>query len=260
MDEQSAYARPESIVTAWSIASLLLEVGAEHVSAFVKTITEPVEAIASWTCVRSMLESCALAAWVVDPAIDAETRVKRTFAYRYEGLEQQIKFANAAALDASEIAKARNQMDKLESDAQSLGFLVLRDRNGKRIGVAIPMPSATELIGKVLDHEKMYRILSAVAHGHSWAITQLGFKQSAVSSLGGVPTQGLEKQISFLGMAMLSLCTATSFARPLWSQCRYFGWDKDRLEELFENVADRMQINLGPRFWRDNALPTSVSP
>ena len=32
------------------------------------------------------------------------------------------------------------------------------------------MPSATEVIKLMLDEEVMYRILSAVAHGHNWAI------------------------------------------------------------------------------------------
>ena len=44
----------------------------------VKTITEPMEPIACWTCIRSMLEPCARAAWMLDPSIDADTRIKRT--------------------------------------------------------------------------------------------------------------------------------------------------------------------------------------
>src|SRR5438067_518039 len=68
--EQATCARPESIVTAQSLALTLLESSSEHVMAFVKTITNPVETIACWTCIRSMLESSALAAWLLDPSID----------------------------------------------------------------------------------------------------------------------------------------------------------------------------------------------
>ena len=40
--EQAASPRPESLVTARSIATVLIESGGEHVAAFVKTITEPI--------------------------------------------------------------------------------------------------------------------------------------------------------------------------------------------------------------------------
>ncbi len=41
VNEQDAFPRPESLVTARSIATGLIESGGEHVTAFVKTITEP---------------------------------------------------------------------------------------------------------------------------------------------------------------------------------------------------------------------------
>ena len=90
--EQAVFPRPESVVTARSFATSLVESGGEHTMAFVKTITEPVEPIACGTCVRSMLEPCSLAAWLLDPSIDARTRVGRAFALRYEGMKQQLKY------------------------------------------------------------------------------------------------------------------------------------------------------------------------
>ena len=64
--EQATYPRPDSIVSAYCIGNQLIEFGADHLTAFVKTVTEPVETIACWTCVRSMLEACALSAWLQD--------------------------------------------------------------------------------------------------------------------------------------------------------------------------------------------------
>jgi hypothetical protein len=96
--ELASMSSSESLVTGMSIANHLIESGGEHVTAFAKTITEPMEPIACWTCVRSMLETCSLAAWLLDPAIDARTRVARIFALRYEGLEQQLKFGNDLVL------------------------------------------------------------------------------------------------------------------------------------------------------------------
>jgi len=78
--ERNAFPNPENVVSCWSIGILLVEFGADHVSSFVKGTTEPIEVIACWTCVRSMLEACSIAAWVLDPTIDAKERVGRMFA------------------------------------------------------------------------------------------------------------------------------------------------------------------------------------
>ena len=74
--ELSASQRKESLVSAWSMAVTLIESGGEHMRAFVKTITEPMLPIACWTCIRSMLEPCARAAWLLAPAIDGDMRIR----------------------------------------------------------------------------------------------------------------------------------------------------------------------------------------
>lgn len=93
--ERATFPRPESLYSAATIGTMLLESVGEHVTTFIKTVTEPIEPIACWTCVRSMLESASIAAWLLDPRIDAVERVGRTFSYRYEGQEQQAKFGRA---------------------------------------------------------------------------------------------------------------------------------------------------------------------
>src|SRR5579863_4900764 len=112
--ERASFSRPDFLVSASAIVTLLLESSGEHVSAFVKTITEPVEPIACWTCVRSMLETSSLAAWLHDPTIDARTRVGRAFSLRFEGMEQQEKFA--ALLGQSELDAVRNSTARLVAD------------------------------------------------------------------------------------------------------------------------------------------------
>src|SRR5215217_7687430 len=61
--------RPESIHTAQSQAWILVEVAADQLTALVKTLTEPVETVAPYTCVRSLLEGAALACWLFDPGL-----------------------------------------------------------------------------------------------------------------------------------------------------------------------------------------------
>ena len=249
--EKATFARPESILTAWSLGSLLIEFGEEHLSAFIKTVTEPVEVIACWTCVRSMLESCALSVWFLDPSIDAHTRVGRVFAHRYGGLEQQLKFGRAIGRSPTEIKAKENRIDGIEQDVLKLGYQKVHNKNGKRIGLCQKMPSATDMIDTVLDEGIFYRILSAVAHGHHWAIISLGYKPVVGDvDLGGVLAKKFEKTDDLKGIALLGLCAMKALSRPLWYQCHYFGWDKLRLQELLENVADKLQAKPSVRFWR----------
>ena len=65
------------------------------------------------------------------------------------------------------------------------------NKKGKRLGIGQKMPSATEVVKLMLDEEEMYRLLSAVTHGHDWAIRGLGFSPVLEGDLrpavGGVP-------------------------------------------------------------------------
>lgn len=84
--ELHSFQNPESVTTAFSQGSMLIEVSADQLMAFTKTITEPAQAIAPWTCVRAIIEASGLALWLLNPNIGVTTRVRRSFAFRYEGL------------------------------------------------------------------------------------------------------------------------------------------------------------------------------
>jgi hypothetical protein len=196
--EWTTYARPDSPRTVAAITSVLMESIGEHLTAFVKTITEPVEPIACWTCVRSMLESSSIAAWLVEPGIGAQTRVGRSFAIRYEGMDQQVKLARAMGWPAAEVQKIEDHIDDVEQVALGLGFPPLKNKNGERIGIAQRMPSATEMIKTMLDEELAYRLLSTVAYRHFWAINRLGFKAVVPTAppTTAVPTTALATELS----------------------------------------------------------------
>lgn len=251
--EHDTYSPPERIVECWALWNYLVELCGEHVTLFVKSLTEPVEAIACYTCVRSMMESCALGAWLVDPTIDAATRRERVLAHRYAGMKEQVKFAKSAGRPATEIAKAEGQQKKLGDE---LGV------NGPK-GKSKERPSATNMITMMLDEEKNYRMLSAVAHGHFWAIHGLCYKQNDESPdlmVGSVATKGFKKVMKFEAVALMGSCVFKAMARPLWNHCQYFGWDALRLEELIENVADKLTIRNERRFWRNSNIPAVVNP
>ncbi len=251
--ERASFPRAESLVTVTAIGTMLVESVGDHVSTFLKTMCEPVEIIAGWTCVRSMLETSAIAAWLYDPRIAAQERVARAYAYRYEGLEQQLKFARSICLPPVDMAKIESVIDKLANDAAALGYSDILDKNGRRIGVAMRTPKATEMIAAVLDEEPAYRLLSAMAHGHTWAIQQLGFRVAAVQPsppADGVVVTAMEKSAGTLhGYAYLVLRAAKALGFPVWNQARYFGWDVPRLTTILEDAYDDFKAKPNVRFW-----------
>jgi hypothetical protein len=252
--ERATYKRPESLYTVSGICGILLESVAEHVSLLVRAMHEPITPFACWTCVRSMLESASIAAWLHDPKIDAEKRISRAYAHRYEGLEEQMKFGRAANIPADELKKLEDLVDKLEQDAVALGFFVIQDRKGNRIGIAERTPSATDIIKLMLNEEVAYRALSAVAHAHTWAMQRLGFTLAAVqpSPTGdGTCVVALEKSAgSIHGHAYSVTRAAKALILPVLNQCLYFGWDKDCLVAVLESVYDDMGMQPVTRFWR----------
>jgi hypothetical protein len=248
--EVRAFRRPESVHTAQSQAWILLEVAADQLTAFVKTISEPVETIAPYTCVRSLLEASALASWLLDERIDAERRVSRSLALRIEGLQQQVKWASAAGLD---VAPGKQRIQAAVDAAVEIGFTPIHDAKGRPIGVGERMPSITSLIGIVFDEEALYRLLSAVAHGHAWALQQLSFHRApsldTVSS-SGERLAGLTKGASASGFLLSILTAAQVFSRSVWDQATYLGWDTRRLSSILDGAFDSLGASDEVRFWR----------
>jgi hypothetical protein len=251
--EHTTYANPESILNAWSAAQILIEFTGDHVSAFVKLLdpTKPIEVSAVWTTVRSTFENSGLASWLLDPTITPKERSGRMLALRYEGIEEQIKYARVMDDDAANIAAMEARLDEIEQGAINEGF-ARREKDGKRTGVAVPMPGATKIIRDIHDEEGNYRLLSAVAHGHFWALKNLNFIPASAPdvTISGVDMHALQKHVYVDAITVFGTSVMQCFARPLWNQCRYFGWNENGLEELFEKVADRMGLNNPLRFWR----------
>ncbi len=240
--------RPESSVTAIVHGSYLLEVAADQLMAFVKVCTEPVETIAPWTCVRSMLEACAIGIWLVDPDIDARTRMGRSFALRYEGLNQQVKFFRTS--NNTEARKVQLRIESVEDLAAELGFGKLVDSKGKRIGIGKVMPSVTNLIKVVLHEEGFYRLVSAVAHAHFWALRHLSFRiiddadvKSNSIYYDHATIKSLTKDLDPVNLVWLCQIVAKNFSSFLRTEAVFFGWDLVRMDELITYVYRELKIS-----------------
>ncbi len=249
-DEVVSFAEPEAVHTVHSQAAILIEVAAEQLTAFVKMITPPFETIAPWACSRGLLEATALASWLLDPGISVQMRVGRSLALRYEGLRQQEKFARVdGSLDE---AFARKRMDEVESGAIALGFPHVKNRKGKRVGIGQKMPASTEIVRLMLSAESQFRLMSAVVHGHHWAIHQISYSLVGRPACEPWSRKGealaLIKSVNPLAYQYLALCCAESFARPVWYQCLYYGWSQESLIASLDSVFDHLGTKRQTRF------------
>ena len=115
------------------------------------------------------------------------------------------------------------------------------------------MPSATEVIKLMLDEESTYRLLSAVTHGHSWALIGLGFRPVFEGDLspyvGGISVAMFEKTVNVTSLALFGLIMAKAFAKPVWDKCNYAGWNKERLIRVLDSTFDELLAKPTERFW-----------
>lgn len=228
---------------------LSMEAAGDHLVGFTACMAGPAKTLAPATCIRGLLESSALAAWFLDPDTDAKTRVGRCFAFRYEGFVQQIKCFQVEKRQA-EVDLVQRRMIKVEQDAVSLGYPRLLKKNGAINGIAQHMPGITELIGDTLDLEIEYRLLSGVAHGHHWAIQQLGFQGIEAQGADGQVVKALEKYVHPNVALYLGLISTGSFAKVIWYLWRLYGWDLKEAERLLDTIYDRLRVRAELRFWR----------
>lgn len=138
--ELAKFERPLSLKTAYSQGHILVEVAADQLMAFTRTLEEPIQTIAPFTCARSVLESCALANWLVDNNITPLERVKRSFAFRFEGMEQQRKLINSADSENGQ-NKFKERTEEVVETAKKLGLEIFTNKKDKIVGIGVRMPS-----------------------------------------------------------------------------------------------------------------------
>ena len=251
-NELKTFSREESVHTSHSQGSSFVEVSADHIMALIKTISEPVQTIAPWVCLRSALESAALATWMLDPSIDARTRVKRSFALRYEGFTQQAKIARALK-DNTFLKKIEARIDEVEQLALSLGYEKVINKNNKRIGIAQNMKSLTNIVRDSLNEEATYRYLSAITHANFWALQQASFQEVDESDVDMTlmpHTKIFEKSMSPTIIACLCITAAIVFSKPIWFKSKLFGWDLDQIRSILDRNFDALGIDKPMRIWR----------
>ncbi|MEZ6104339.1 MAG: hypothetical protein R3E01_35820 [Pirellulaceae bacterium] len=242
------------VMMAASHAALSIEDGGDHLIGLTKLVVEPATATACFTCIRSMLESCAIGAWLVDPNIDQTKRQARVFAFRRSGMIECRKFASCNANTVMEVEFGK-KIILLEQEATAEGFSLSVPPDSKS-GIGIKMPGATEMIRDVLGLDENYRLLSGIAHGHQWA-RQIMYKQTGPAQVAGTQGVLLTKTLSTVSFMLIIQSGFLALTKLLWNRSCFWGINTDQLEELVETAADRLQIKVHNRFWRSTATVES---
>ena len=232
-------------------AELAIIVAADHMAALERQLTEPVMTFAPWTTDRGILEASSTAMWLLAD-VDLKKRVERSINLRLRHLEDQEIYVRDALkrhqdvpsfVEALPHIKARVQ--HLIEQAATLDIPQKRDRRGRLIGFGEGLPTATELADSQLDAGGTFRLLSAVAHGRTWANLALGLRRFVSEG-----TPKVEQQLTVDAARFLILSALDWFARPTWADFKLNGWDLKRLATILEGIYDQAALVEKTRFWR----------
>jgi hypothetical protein len=255
----------EHLVTAFTQGSLLIDAAADQLIAFTKTVTEPAQAFAPWICTRGVIEAASVAAYLLDPDIEAQERVRRGLARRHQGLAEQARFLRATKEHANEwscfmpenaATQVESRITLLKKEACAMGFLQPKKKENDPDKPNIEMPSYTWLATQLLDGEPTYRLLSGFAHANEWVQIALSMRKTGQTSAfvttetGNTTVYHLEKVLSAEHVALLCTVIVRAFNRPIWHKTRLYGFNTKRLQEILEPAFYNLRIgNEDYRFW-----------
>jgi len=230
-------ASADQLRDSYKLGHQLINIGGDHMIGFRTLAKSESSTVAPYTCVRGTVEGCALAVWILSCNLNGSERLKRYYAYRYNCLEQEKKYAHSEKLSNKERGVA-NQIDKIVNQAQHFGLASVLDKNGCRIGIGMPMPNITEIISNHIGEEPANRCLSAIAHAHHWAYSQLCFAVGE-SDAG---EKHMFKHIDPVVLAWLCMKSASAFWKASREMCELFGGDIDELQNLFETALPDIKL------------------
>ena len=217
--------RAVSARRAYGIAVTLSELAAENASLFSDALDAPARVLACVSCARTVLENTSYARWLLEPEIEAAERVERVFGYRYRGLEQRVKIS-----ESDDAAVHRRRIEQLAQTATELNVTVRRHGSG-RIRSVGAMRSATDLC-KLYGGEETYRLLSAIQHGHGWAIRRWCYLPQGQTIEDGVPTIRFTKGIRPERLEFLIVTIVCGLSGAVWAMANFMGWDGDHLDDI----------------------------
>jgi hypothetical protein len=211
----------------------VLGTAGDHLVAF-RRLSErgPILPFAPMTLLRAAVEAADLARWLVDPELDAMTRIGRGVAVQLEDYEQRRRWEGAFGIPEPPPG-ARGK----SAAARKADLLAARGPDvpdAERVPV-VPLEKATALAliygparnrGPVADalpagdRSWLYRLLSAFAHGKEWAF--LATDTRAAQPIG----EGVHRGVVMISDPVFVACTVATIdqvARAMTAVERYVG-------------------------------------
>lgn len=246
--EIKLFSRPESIQTAFGQASQALIAATDYFEALDSLVQQDKYAVAPWSCARGLIESSALCAWLFETGIGPKERVSRSLSIRYSALREQQKMARYDA-NKVKIDEIEKRIKSIEDMALTLGYGLLRGKKNRRIGIGQIKPNITTLVEMQFSSEKLYRMLSGMAHSNYTTLTSLAFTKPNFGNKAGAIIQRAvpsELQLSLLSQA------AMVYAKCIWLKTVQFGFNAANLAVLLEEFYDTLKLadTNENRFWR----------
>ncbi len=208
------YEREESVQSVHAQGSILLQQATDHLAAFIQLAINHEITLALSANARAVVENSAIAYWLLDREVTIHKRVCRSLSFRKADLEQQRKIAKAWDPDFDP-TNIDQRLDVVEALSVRLGF------------ERISRVRFTEIVRDTIGYEAHYRVLSALVHGNTSPLRQLGYQE--VESLEGDDGVTIERSVPPLVVIYLCQVVAGAFIDALGAKFQLFGWDIDGL-------------------------------
>lgn len=188
--------------------------------------------VSLYTMMRGASESASIAAYLLDPKVDARERVRRSVNCRLEGLCEELQLLRPFASEpdsAKRIEALEARVAVLERSARQHGFAFHKADRVKPAYLGERPPSATTLIGRCAFESEprlgasLYRVMSGVSHAKAHGLHRLTRPSHQPSTRGVRATQvnadaGMLAQDLFAG----PLCAATMVEHLV----AFLGWEE----------------------------------
>jgi hypothetical protein len=186
--------RPDPLTGSWpwqlapTIARMALRVALEEAKGFSTAFIPNVTSYSADVLCRAVLETSSLAWWLLDPAVDAKTRMARSLAYRLHSAEQTRKAIDALNLEPDDNPSEYGELPQdVMEDIANVGLP--NDQRGRPLfSKDEARLSYTNRVANLVvqiwpQRDLPYAVLSAVAHGE-----MLGLQRNLADGPDGKPS------------------------------------------------------------------------
>lgn len=252
IQEKTNLADPDLISDVLAWASICFESAGDHLMGFRDSFVTSIKSLSPFTCIRSLMESCSLAFWLLDTSISTQERISRVFSIRLKEIQEQIKFMNLDKHEpqiSSLILDRENRILTIASEADKEGLPVKYNALGKVSMIGVPFPTIVELVRYSLNREQDYRLLSGVAHSYFWATHLFGFER--VDKLeNNKRLVGFKKAIKPERIIYGIDIAIPAISKVFWEMSKYLGWDMKEVEQVMELNYDEFNFKPYLKFWK----------